>query len=229
LPVENLAANGKMKLNCLSQLRGQPQMPYLYSAIRETCQTGLPVMRALWLHYPDDPAAVSCGDQYLYGRDILVAPVVEKGATSRRVYLPQGKWYDFWSNEMHDGGREIARDVDLATIPLYVRAGAVIPMGPLRQYTSEKIDGPLTLTVFPGADGISFLYEDDGESFDFREGKFMHLEMKWSNEARHLELRLAPGSRISSPGKLRIEIKLAGQGSTKSLIFKGQQVSIALG
>jgi alpha-glucosidase (family GH31 glycosyl hydrolase) len=203
-------------------------MPYLYSAIRKTCQTGLPVMRALWIHYPDDPAAVSCGDQYLYGDDILVAPVVEKGATSRKVYLPHGKWYDFWTNEMHNGGREIIRDVDLAMLPLYVRAGAVIPMGPVRQYTSEAVDGPLTLTVFPGADGTSFLYEDDGESFDFRKGEFMHLEMKWSNATRHFELRLASGARIPLSGNIHMEVTLAGQGEAKSFTFHGQPISMVL-
>jgi alpha-glucosidase (family GH31 glycosyl hydrolase) len=203
-------------------------LPYLYSAIAETCETGLPVIRALWLHYPDDPAAVACGDQYLYGNDILVAPVVEKGATSRTLYLPHGKWYDFWTNEMHDGGREITRDVDLATLPLYVRAGAVIPMGPLKQYTAEMVDGSLTLSVFPGADGTSFLYEDDGESFDFRRGEFMRLEMRWSNAARHLELRLAPGSRIPLPGKIHIDVRLAGQGPTKSVTFQGQPISMVL-
>jgi alpha-glucosidase (family GH31 glycosyl hydrolase) len=85
----------------------------------------------LWLHYPDDPTAVARGDQYLYGRDILVAPVVEKGATSRSLYLPHGTWYDFWTHEKMEGGREITRKVDLETIPLYVRAGGIIPIIPL--------------------------------------------------------------------------------------------------
>jgi alpha-glucosidase/alpha-D-xyloside xylohydrolase len=149
-------------------------MPYIYSAVKETCETGLPVMRALWLHFPDDPQAVGRADEYLFGRDLLVAPVVEKGATSRTVYLPRGTWYDFWTGEKQEGGREIARRVDLGTMPIYVRAGAVLPTGPVRQYTAEKVDGPLTLTVYPGAGGSGFLYEDDGETFDFRQGAFMH-------------------------------------------------------
>ena len=93
---------------------------------------------------------------------MLVAPVVEKGATTRRVYLPRGTWFDFWTEERIDGGREIDRAVDLATMPLYVRAGAIIPMGPVKQYTSEPSDEPLTLVVYPGADGASSWYEDDG-------------------------------------------------------------------
>ena len=94
-------------------------LPYLYSAVRECTVTGMPVMRALWLHYPDDPKAVACGDQYLWGRDILVAPVVEKGAAPRKVYLPRGDWYDFWTGERTRRGREISRPVDLETMPLY--------------------------------------------------------------------------------------------------------------
>ena len=94
-------------------------IPYLYTAVRECHDTGMPIIRAMWLHYPDDPIAVARGDQYLWGRDILVAPVVEKGATSRRGYLPRGRWYDFWTGAPMEGGREIDRDVDLATTPLY--------------------------------------------------------------------------------------------------------------
>jgi alpha-glucosidase (family GH31 glycosyl hydrolase) len=203
-------------------------MPYLYSAVKETCETGLPVMRALWLHYQDDPAAVARGDQYLYGRDLLVAPVVEKGATSRTLYLPRGAWYDFWTNERHDGGREITRDVDLSTMPLYVRAGATIPMGPVKQYTGEQVDGPLSLTVFPGADGRSFLYEDDGETFNFRRGEFMRLDVRWNDAPRHLMLQLAAGSRMLRPGGIPMEIRLAGSASAKTIVFRGQPLSVTL-
>jgi alpha-glucosidase/alpha-D-xyloside xylohydrolase len=110
----------------------------------------MPMMRSMWLHHPDDPAAVARGDQFFWGRDLLVAPVVEKGATASKVYLPKGTWYDFWTAERIEGGREIERAVTLETTPLYVRAGAVIPMGPVKQYVDEKVDGPLTLTVYPG-------------------------------------------------------------------------------
>ena len=117
--------------------------------MRETATTGLPIVRALWLHYPDDPAAVARGDQYLWGRDMLVAPVVEKGAGSRRVYLPRGRWVDYWTEKAVDGGAEIVRAVDLETMPIYVRAGAIVPAGPAKQYTSQPTTGRLTITVYP--------------------------------------------------------------------------------
>jgi alpha-glucosidase/alpha-D-xyloside xylohydrolase len=203
-------------------------MPYLYSAVRECAQTGLPIIRAMWLHYPDDAAAVARGDQYLWGRDILVAPVVEKGATSRRLYLPRGVWYDFWTSERVEGGREIDRAVDLETMPLYVRAGAIVPMGPVRQYTSEPVEGPLTLTVHPGADGSFQLYEDDGMTFDYRQGEWMGIAMRWQDAQRRLTLQLAPGSRMLPPARRAIEIRVAGSPATRSVTFAGQTLQIDL-
>jgi alpha-glucosidase/alpha-D-xyloside xylohydrolase len=203
-------------------------LPYLYSAVRECYQTGLPIMRALWLHYPDDAAAVSRGDEYLWGRDLLVAPVVEKSATSRRLYLPRGAWYDYWTAEKQEGGREITRPVDLATMPLYVRAGAVLPIGPVKQYTGEKVDGPLTLAVYPGADGSCNLYEDDGSTFNYRTGEWMGLHADWDNRRRTLALRLAPGSRMLPPLRRNIEVRLAGEQAVRSIVFAGKPVTVKL-
>ena len=183
-------------------------LPYLYSVVRECTVTGLPVMRALWLHYPDDPTAVACQDQYLWGRNILVAPVVEKGATSRKVYLPPGVWYDFWTREKLEGGRELMRTVDLETMPLYVRAGTVLPLGPVTQHTDEKVDEPLSISVYPGADASFLLYEDDGRSFNYRKGEWMGMELQWADARRTLSLRLAPDSRMLPPLRRRLEVKL---------------------
>jgi alpha-glucosidase/alpha-D-xyloside xylohydrolase len=201
-------------------------MPYLYAVVREGCETGLPIIRALWLHYHDDPAAVSRGDEYLWGRDILVAPVVEKGATTRRVYLPRGAWYDFWTESKTEGGREIDRAVDLATMPLFVRAGAIIPMGPVKQYTSERADGPLTLTVYPGADGAFTLYEDDGATFNYRRGDWMKVQFVWNDRRRALEIRLAKGSKMLPPLRRSIEVRVAGGSATRRVEFAGKSVEV---
>jgi len=170
---------------------------------------------------------VARGDEYLFGRDLLVAPVVEKGAASRSLYLPRGNWYDFWTHERHEGAREIERTVDLETMPLYVRAGTVLPTGPVRQYTSEPSDEPLTLTVFPGADAECFLYEDDGESFDFRKGQFMHIEMRWDDAARRLGLRLAASARmLRSP--IVFDARMIGSSEGKRIEFRGSPVAVSL-
>ena len=144
-------------------------LPYTYTIARECCDSGLPMMRALWLHHADDPLAISRGDQFLWGRDILVSPVTDKGATRRRLYLPRGPWFDFWSEERLEGGREIDRAVDLDTMPLHVRAGAILPLGPARQYVDEPVENTLSVVVFPGADGAFELYEDDGRTFEYPE------------------------------------------------------------
>lgn len=203
-------------------------MPYLYTAVREAHDSGLPVMRGLWLHYPDDPAAVARGDEYLWGRDMLVAPVVEKGASERKLYLPRGAWYDFWAREKLEGGREISRPVDLATTPLYVRAGAVIPLGPVRQYTEEKVDGPLTLWVYPGSDGAFTLYEDDGKTFNYRRGDVMRLQSTWSDRDRTLKIQLAKGSRMLPPMTRNIEVQVANEAVSKAVVFKGRPVEVRL-
>jgi alpha-glucosidase/alpha-D-xyloside xylohydrolase len=201
-------------------------MPYLYSAVRETHNTGLPIMRALWLHYPDDATAVARGDEYLWGRDILVAPVVEKGATTRKLYLPRGAWYDFWTEEKVEGGREVSKAVDLATMPLYARAGSIIPLGPVKQYTAEEVDGPLTLVIYPGADATFTLYEDDGHTFNYRRGEWMGVRMAWNNRARRLSLRLAEGSRMLAPLRRNIEVRIAGEKATRSVAFEGRPIEV---
>jgi alpha-glucosidase/alpha-D-xyloside xylohydrolase len=199
-------------------------MPYLYSVVREGHITGLPVMRALWLHYPDDPKAVRRGDEYLWGRDILVAPVTEKGASSRSLYLPRGSWYDFWTGERLEGGREIVRPVDLETLPLYVRAGAILPIGPLRQSTAEEPTGRLSLSIYPGADGVFTLYEDDGHSFKYRDGDWMGIEIAWADRERRLTMRLAPGSRMRPPLERRIEVRVAPEEAKRTVSFAGHAV-----
>ena len=200
-------------------------LPYLYSAVRECSVTGMPVMRALWLHYPDDAKAVACGDEYLFGRDLLVAPVVEQGATTRKVYLPKGSWYDFWTGDLIQGGREISREVSLDIMPLYVRAGSILPLGPVKQYTAEMVDQPLSVSIYPGADGSFLLYEDDGISFNYRKGEWMGIQMDWNDAQRSLALDLATGSQMLPPVRRNLEIKL--RQSTRTVLFDGNPIKVS--
>jgi alpha-glucosidase/alpha-D-xyloside xylohydrolase len=186
------------------------------------------MMRALWLHHPDDAAAVARGDEFLWGRDILVAPVVQPGATTRRLYLPRGTWIDFWTNEPVDGGREIDRPVDLATMPLYVRAGAVLPIGPVRQYVDQPAAEPTSLVIYPGASGLSSLYEDDGRTFRYRQGAMMRVNIDWQNQSRTLALRLAQGSQMLPPVPRQFSVRLAGPSDSRLVTFTGQPLTIRL-
>jgi alpha-glucosidase/alpha-D-xyloside xylohydrolase len=180
-------------------------LPYIYSAAEQTHRTGVPLMRALWFAWPQDEKAALIADQYLWGDHFLVAPVLEPGAKRRRTYLPAGAWWDFWSNQKTEGGTEIAREVDLSTMPLYVRAGAIVPMGPVRQYAMEPSEEPITLRVYPGADGRSSWYEDDGISFAYRRGQFTRIDCSWQDSLRRLTLELAAGSMPSPLREVRIQ------------------------
>ena len=203
-------------------------MPYLYTAVRDGHETGLPIMRSLWLHYADDEAAAAIGDQYLWGRDILVAPVVERGATVRDLYLPKGRWHDLWTESITEGGRRIRRTVDLATMPLYVRAGAVIPFGPVRQYTADPVDEPVELVVYPGADGRSSFYEDDGISLGYQRDEWMRIVLAWNDADRTLTLRLAEGSQLREPMPRTFRVRVAPEQERREITFDGRALEVRL-
>ena len=219
--------NPQVEIICRKYLELRYRMlPYLYSLIRESVTTGMPPIRSLWLQYSDDPQAVSCGDAFLLGPSLLVAPVVEKGAASRKVYLPRGTWFDFWTGESLQGGREVSRAVDLETTPLFVRAGSILPLGPVKQYAEEKVDEPISLHIYPGADASFLLYEDDGVSFNYRRGEWMGVQLNWDDAGRTLHLRLAPGSKILGEKSTHFEVKL--QNASRSTTFDGSPLEVKL-
>jgi alpha-glucosidase (family GH31 glycosyl hydrolase) len=126
------------------------------------------MMRPLVLAYPADPQVLNLADEYLFGPDILVAPILDEGAVERSVYLPQGNWIDYWSDEIHTGPQFITTRAELNKLPLFIRQGAIIPLGPGLQYTSQHPLDPLTLEIYRGADRSLVLYEDDGDSTSYQ-------------------------------------------------------------
>ena len=203
-------------------------MPYTYTLAREAHDTGMPLMRAMWLHYPKDERAARDGSQYLWGRDLLIAPVVTKGAASRNVYLPGGEWYDWWTGEKLSGGRSVTRDVDLATLPIYARAGAIIPFDPVRQHTGEVVEDPTTLRVFSGADGEFTLYEDDGVSLDYLEKKATWTSFSWDDGAKRLAIEPAPppGARSPEPAPRNYVIELLPGDARKAVQYSGRRIEV---
>jgi alpha-glucosidase (family GH31 glycosyl hydrolase) len=179
-------------------------LPYIYSTFEQAHRTGLPPVRALWLAHPNDERALRCADQYMWGDHILVAPVLEPAATKRSVYLPSGVWWDFWTNQRtrSEQGIEITRELDLSTIPLYMGAGAIVPMGPVRQYATEPTDEPVTLRIYPSADGSFSWYQDDGVSFAYQHGHFLRIDCSWQDNARKLTLEWSGGNVASVSTKV---------------------------
>jgi alpha-D-xyloside xylohydrolase len=176
-------------------------MPYIYSqAWQVTAQAGT-IMRALVMDYPSDVTARECRDEYLFGPAFLVCPVTHQGATSRSVYLPSGSsWVDFWTGKGYKGGETIRAPAPIETMPLYVRAGSIVPMGPLLQYASEKPADPIELRVYQGANGAFTLYEDEGDSYRYEKGVYATIPLTWNDRTGVLTIGERKGV---FPGMLR--------------------------
>ena len=203
-------------------------MPYTYTLAWEARHSGLPLMRALWLHYPDDERVRDLGDQFLWGRDLLIAPVFTKGAASRDVYLPKGDWYDWWTRTRMSGGRSVTRAVDLDTMPIYVRAGAIIPLDPVRQYTSQPVTEPTMLLVFPGTDGRYTLYEDDGISQEYLRGEGSWTRMTWDDRARQLTIEPgAPEEATNVAAERVFRVVVLPEGTATDVRYSGERVLTA--
>lgn len=167
-------------------------LPYLYSAAYELYRSGIPIMRALVLADQDDPNVYDIGDQYMLGDDLMVCPVTEKGARTRVVYLPEGTWYDYWTGAQYAGKRYLTVSCPLDQIPLFVRAGAMIPTQPVMQYVGEKPVDTITWDVYPGATDSSILYTDDGKSLDYQKGDYALAGLRGRLEGNTFRIRSLP-------------------------------------
>jgi alpha-glucosidase/alpha-D-xyloside xylohydrolase len=201
-------------------------LPYTYTLAWDARDAGLPLMRALWLHYPADVRARRTGDQFLWGRDLLVAPVFTKGATTRNVYLPRGDdWYDWWTNAKAAGGQQIARDVDLATMPIYVRAGAIVPFDAVRQYTGQPVTEPTTLRIYAGRDGEYTLYEDDGISQDYLKRRGTWTRIVWNDRTKQITIEPgAPRGATNVTSKRVFKLLLLPSNQTKQVTYGGKRI-----
>ena len=169
-------------------------LPYVYSLAGAVTQDGGTMMRPLVMDFPSDAVARGVADQYLFGPALLVSPVTEYRARSRPVYLPRGAWYDFWTGRRLAGGRTVRADAPFERIPVFVRAGSIVPIGPELQYADEKAADPITLVVYTGADGRFSLYEDDGASYGYERGEFARIPLRWSERSRTLTIGRREGA-----------------------------------
>jgi alpha-glucosidase (family GH31 glycosyl hydrolase) len=157
-------------------------LPYIYSTAWQNHVTGMPLMRALVLNYQDDANVYEAGDQYMFGDNLLVCPVTTKGAQTRTVYLPEGQWFDYWTGKAYKGRQYVHVVTPLDTMPIFAKAGAIIPMQPAMLYCDEKPVTEVTLDIFGGANGAYTLYEDDGKSLEYKQGNYAltQINSSWS-------------------------------------------------
>ncbi|HEX7957453.1 MAG TPA: TIM-barrel domain-containing protein, partial [Pyrinomonadaceae bacterium] len=154
-------------------------LPYLYTLFHEHAETGAPVMRPLWFEYPNDSRTYTVEDEYLVGRDLLVAPVVRESATKRGVYFPFGDdWVDWWTGRRYEGGKDAEVEAPLDRLPLFVRVGAAVPTIPVVQHTSERFKFGLTLVVVPGKDGEAQIFQDSGDGYARGDDRPVHVRQR---------------------------------------------------
>lgn len=233
-------------------------LPYIYSTAGDCVQNSGSMMRALVMDYAADKKASRLNDEYLFGRNILVKPVtdplytwkdkekkghtiypdVRKAAAPVNVYLPKGnKWYDFWSNTQYEGGQDIQRLCPIDIMPVFIKAGTILPFGPEVQYSSEKPWDELEIRVYPGADGKFTLYEDEGDNYNYEKGKFSEIQFVWNEADRTLNIAPRKGSYKGMLQHRRFHIVLVDANSgageqpmqaSKSVEYDGKAVKIQL-
>jgi alpha-glucosidase len=163
-------------------------IPFYYSLAHETFQTGLPLMRPLLMEFPDDSKTANLADEWMLGDSLLAAPILQPGG-KRSVYLPAGRWYALDSNVPLKGKRTMTVSAGLDEIPVYVRAGSILPLGPVIQHTSQLPGGPLELQIYPGRDATFTLFEDDGVTTDYLKGQVRRTTFTWQDKTGRLSWR----------------------------------------
>lgn len=212
-------------------------LPYIYSTSWEVTSNGGSLMRALFSDFPEDKKVTDIGDEYMFGKSILVAPVISE-VKRRSLYLPEGtQWIDFWTGEKQKGGQEISREAPIDIIPLYVKAGSIIPAGPSVQFATEKSWDDLQVRIYPGADGEFTLYEDEDDNYNYEKGKYTTVRMTWSDKDRQLTIHPRQGSydgmlqnrnfRIVVVDNLK-GLGLDNESYTVNVEYKGKKLNIKL-
>jgi len=212
-------------------------MPYIYSLAWKVSNDDSTIQRPLVMDWRGDPETWNIGDQFMFGPALMVNPVLDAGATERSVYLPKGTlWYDFWTGRTTEGGVHVQAAAPLERIPLYVRAGSILPLGPDEQYAGEKVDGPIELRVYRGADGSFNLYQDEGDGYNYEQGKHSTISLVWSEAAKTLTIGARSGSYAGMPQTMTFHVVWVRVGDgvggaeaaqiDKTLVYNGTAVSL---
>jgi len=224
-------------------------LPYIYSMAGEVVQHSGMMMRPLVMDFAADKTARRLNDEYMFGHALLVKPVtdamytwkdnnkhgheiypdVRKASAPVNVYLPKGAvWYDFFTDERHEGGKTIMRPTPITDMPVYVRAGSIIPFGPEVQYSTEKSWDDIEICIYPGADGIFTLYEDEGDGYNYEKGQFTEILFKWNDAAQTLTIGERQGKYKGMLQKRTFRISIAGKKSAAAKVveYTGDEIEV---
>jgi alpha-D-xyloside xylohydrolase len=223
-------------------------LPYIYSTSWDVSENQSSMMRALVMDFPNDKKALNIDDQYMFGKSILVCPVTERMynengqadfsmVEERELYLPAGtRWIDFWTGEMLEGGQIITRETPLDIMPLYVKAGSIIPIGPDVQYAEEKPWDNLEIRIYEGADGEFTLYEDENDNYNYEQGVYSTIRFSWDDSRKTLTISDRKGSFPGMLAERKFNVivkpdktdKVNAEKYDKTIIYKGKRVNVKL-
>lgn len=205
-------------------------LPYIYAEAWQVSRHGSTMMRPMLMDFSEDPLAVRQPFQYMFGKSMLIAPVTEPGVSKWNVYLPgSAGWYNFHTGKRYSGGQMVLTDAPQHILPIFVKAGSIIPMGDVMQFTNEKTWDTLELRIYQGADAVFDLYEDEGDGYDYEKGKYRIIPIRWNNKKQLLTIEAAKGS---FPGCLKNRvfsiISVDNPQLKKSIHYNGKRVSTYL-
>jgi alpha-D-xyloside xylohydrolase len=188
------------------------------------------------MDFQSDPTAVAQAYQYMFGKSFLVAPITEAGVTEWNVYLPKSvAWYDFWTGKRVNGGQMVKAAAPQDKIPVFVKAGSIVPMGKFLQYTSEKSMDTLEVRVYTGADGMFTLYNDEGDNYNYENGKYKLIHFRWNEQRQTLTIDKAEGEYAGALKKQVFNIIWVGEAQgagidvappAKTIVYTGNRISI---
>jgi alpha-glucosidase len=195
-------------------------LPFLYTTLEEAHRTGVPLFRPILLNYQDDPNTYNLDDEFMIGNDLLVAPVLKPDVTKRLVYLPRGVWYDYWTNKKYEGGTMVSADAPLETVPMFVRGGSIIPIGPQMNYVGEKPFDPITFAIYPDDKGSASttLYEDDGLSPAYKEGTFRRTTVAVKQVAGGYNATMSAPEGRYNPGPRKLSFVINSENTTRKVV-----------
>ena len=220
-------------------------LPYIYSTAWQVTSRNGSYLRPLFADFAQDRRTWQMGDEFLFGSSILAAPIVEAQYTPEEIvkgrgveadftqtktatkYLPKGaQWYDFWTNTRYQGGRDVTLTTTLDRVPMFVRAGSILPLGPEMQYAGEKSWQQLELRVYPGADGSFTLYEDEGDNYNYEQGQYSTIDFTWSDRQRTLTIGQRKGSYKGMVAKRQFTVVLP-DGTRREVPYDGQTLTVS--